>query len=158
MAKIEEFKLGNEEKILLDTAFDEDYKVKFKNRVVVTNQRCIFYKVYDVSYHSKSINPTTGKYEEIKPEFRMEQEINLNDLKETFAHYHNPNICIKFRLTNGQTTIFPLIPKFGWEADQLLSVISGTLTGPFHVFIQDLMNDMFLVDRLVSYINHLLTS
>lgn len=154
--KMEEFRLGIEEKILLDTVTDEDYKVRLKNRVVVTNQRCIFFKVYEVHYSAKAINPATGKSEEIKPEFRIEQEIKLNNIKETFAHYSNGNICIKFKLTNGQTAIFPIFSYLDRELSSALDVLTQTAFSGSGSLMIMMMDDVFLINRLVSYINKLI--
>jgi hypothetical protein len=158
---MEELRLGNNEKILLDTVSDEDYKVKFKNKVVVTNQRCVFFIADEVHYVFKGIFPL-GKSEDIKTEFRMEQEIKLNNIKETYAHLEkkldntkgNPLIfCIEFKLINGQKAIFPL---FSYTKDLLIELgIPLPYGGQLELNV-NLINDMYLVDRLVRYINQLI--
>jgi hypothetical protein len=153
---MEEFRLGNEEKILLDTVTDEDYKVRLNNRVVITNHRCIFFRVYEVHHRAKAINSATGKLEEIKPEFRIEQEIKLNNIKETFAHYFKENVCIKFKLTNGQTAIFPIFSYLDRELSSALDVLTQTAFSGSGSLMLMMMDDMFLVNRLVSYINKLI--
>jgi len=159
--KMKEFRLENVEKILLDTVSDEDYKVKFKNRVVVTNQRCVFFIADEVHYAFKGIFPL-GKSEEIKTEFRMEQEIKLNNIKETYAHLEtklynikgNPLIfCIEFKQMNGQKASFPL---FSYTKELLPELNIPLAWGGQLELIVNLINDMYLVDRLVRYINQLI--